>query len=118
MLDDVNRALAPHGQTLGHDPWTVGVATVGGTISTDSLGYLGGAYGSMGDQVLGLEVVMPDGSVTTLGGGLPEMGGLDLRGVPAQDRGDDLGDRPAVAIIKHANPCGAATADDLAELKG
>ena len=26
----------------------------------------------------------------------------------------DLGDRPAVAIIKHANPCGVAIADDLA----
>jgi phosphoribosylaminoimidazolecarboxamide formyltransferase/IMP cyclohydrolase len=26
----------------------------------------------------------------------------------------DLGDQPAVAIIKHANPCGAAVADDLA----
>jgi phosphoribosylaminoimidazolecarboxamide formyltransferase/IMP cyclohydrolase len=26
----------------------------------------------------------------------------------------DLGDRPAVAIIKHANPCGAAVADDIA----
>ncbi len=26
----------------------------------------------------------------------------------------DLGDRPACAIIKHANPCGAAVADDLA----
>jgi phosphoribosylaminoimidazolecarboxamide formyltransferase/IMP cyclohydrolase len=26
----------------------------------------------------------------------------------------DLGDTPAVAIIKHANPCGAAVADDLA----
>ena len=26
----------------------------------------------------------------------------------------DLGDRPAVAIIKHANPCGAAVAADLA----
>ena len=25
-----------------------------------------------------------------------------------------VGDRPAVAIIKHANPCGAAVADDLA----
>ena len=25
-----------------------------------------------------------------------------------------MGDRPAVAIIKHANPCGAAVADDLA----
>jgi phosphoribosylaminoimidazolecarboxamide formyltransferase/IMP cyclohydrolase len=27
----------------------------------------------------------------------------------------DLGDRPAVAIIKHANPCGAAVADTLAD---
>lgn len=26
----------------------------------------------------------------------------------------DLGGRPAVAIVKHANPCGVATADDLA----
>jgi phosphoribosylaminoimidazolecarboxamide formyltransferase/IMP cyclohydrolase len=26
----------------------------------------------------------------------------------------DLGDRPAAAIIKHANPCGVAVADDLA----
>jgi phosphoribosylaminoimidazolecarboxamide formyltransferase/IMP cyclohydrolase len=26
----------------------------------------------------------------------------------------DLGERPAVAIIKHANPCGAAVADDIA----
>ncbi len=26
----------------------------------------------------------------------------------------DLGDQPAVAIMKHANPCGAAVADDLA----
>jgi phosphoribosylaminoimidazolecarboxamide formyltransferase/IMP cyclohydrolase len=26
----------------------------------------------------------------------------------------DLGDRPTVAIIKHANPCGVAVADDLA----
>ncbi|MCU1353742.1 MAG: purH [Acidimicrobiales bacterium] len=27
----------------------------------------------------------------------------------------DLGDRPAVAIVKHANPCGVAVADTLAE---
>jgi phosphoribosylaminoimidazolecarboxamide formyltransferase/IMP cyclohydrolase len=27
----------------------------------------------------------------------------------------DLGDKPAVAIIKHANPCGAAVADTLAD---
>jgi alkyldihydroxyacetonephosphate synthase len=47
----------------GHDPWTVSVATVGGTIGTNSLGYLGGKYGAMGDQVLGLEVVLPSGEL-------------------------------------------------------
>jgi len=34
VLGDVNRQLKPHGLVLGHDPWTVNVATVGGTIST------------------------------------------------------------------------------------
>lgn len=65
VLGDLDRSLAPAGLMLGHDPWTVGVATVGGTISTDSLGYRGGQYGSMGQQVLGLEAVLPDGSLIT-----------------------------------------------------
>jgi FAD/FMN-containing dehydrogenase len=59
----LNEAAAPHGLMCGHDPWTVAVATVGGTISTNSLGYLGGKYGSMGQQVLGLEAVLPTGEV-------------------------------------------------------
>ena len=62
-LKALNEAAAPHGLMCGHDPWTVSVATVGGTISTNSLGYLGGKYGAMGDQVLGLEVVLPTGDV-------------------------------------------------------
>jgi D-lactate dehydrogenase (cytochrome) len=36
---------------------------VGGAISTNGLGYLGSGYGSMGDQVLGLEAVTPTGDV-------------------------------------------------------
>src|SRR5207249_8562019 len=32
-------------------------------ISTDSLGYRGATYGSMGDQVLGVTAVLPDGRV-------------------------------------------------------
>lgn len=59
----LNEAAAPYGLMCGHDPWTVSVATVGGTISTNSLGYLGGKYGAMGDQVLGLEAVLPTGEV-------------------------------------------------------
>lgn len=63
VLGDLGFALEPHGLILGHDPWTVPIATVGGTISTNSLGYRGGKFGSMGDQVLGLEAVLADGSV-------------------------------------------------------
>jgi alkyldihydroxyacetonephosphate synthase len=59
----LNAALAAHGLVCGHDPWTVPIATVGGAISTHGLGYLAGRYGSIGDQVLGLEVVLADGTI-------------------------------------------------------
>jgi FAD/FMN-containing dehydrogenase len=59
----LNQAAATHGLMCGHDPWTVAVATVGGTLSTNSLGYLGGKYGAMGYQALGLEVVLPSGEI-------------------------------------------------------
>lgn len=63
VLGDLDAELNRAGLMLGHDPWTVPVATVGGTISTNSLGYRGARYGSMGDQVLGIEVVLGDGSI-------------------------------------------------------
>ena len=63
ILEQVDGALATHGLCLGHDPWTFPVATVGGTMSTNSLGYKGGRYGGMGDQALALEVALPDGTL-------------------------------------------------------
>jgi alkyldihydroxyacetonephosphate synthase len=78
VLSRLEEALQAEGLTLGHDPWTVGIATVGGAISTDGLGYRGGQYGSMGEQVLGLEVVLPDGEV------------LRTRAVPKSSTGPDL----------------------------
>jgi alkyldihydroxyacetonephosphate synthase len=78
ILSRLEAALRAERLTLGHDPWTVGIATVGGTISTDSLGYRGGQYGSMGEQVLGLEVVLPDGQL------------LRTRAVPKSSTGPDL----------------------------
>jgi alkyldihydroxyacetonephosphate synthase len=63
VLADLAEALAPHGLIVGHDPWTFPIATVGGTLSTNGLGYLGGRYGSMGDQALGLTAVLGDGTV-------------------------------------------------------
>jgi FAD/FMN-containing dehydrogenase len=59
----VNRYLSRRGFLLGHDPWTRDFATIGGAISTNGMGYLGTKFGPMGDQVLGLQVVLGDGEV-------------------------------------------------------
>ncbi|HZD41488.1 MAG TPA: FAD-binding oxidoreductase [Terriglobales bacterium] len=63
VLEVLERKLNEQGFILGHDPWTVPIATVGGAISTNGMGYRGGVYGSMGEQVLGLEAVLPDGEI-------------------------------------------------------
>ena len=63
VLEDLETRLQEHGLMLGHDPWTLPVATVGGAVSTNSLGYRGGKYGSMGSQVLGVEAVLPQGQL-------------------------------------------------------
>ena len=48
---------------LGHDPYSLPIATIGGAISTNGVGYRASKYGSMGEQVLGMEVVLPTGNV-------------------------------------------------------
>ena len=63
VLETLDQKLNDRGFILGHDPWTVPVATVGGAISTNSVGYRAGIYGSMGEQVLGLEAVLPNGEI-------------------------------------------------------
>jgi len=63
VLEMLDTTLSQSGFMLGHDPWTVPVATIGGAISTDSVGYRAGIYGSMGEQVLGLEAVLPKGEI-------------------------------------------------------
>jgi FAD/FMN-containing dehydrogenase len=63
VLEALDRRLNEADFILGHDPWTVPVATLGGAISTNSVGYRAGVYGSMGDQVLGLEAVLPNGEI-------------------------------------------------------
>ncbi|MCZ6626037.1 MAG: FAD-binding oxidoreductase, partial [Deltaproteobacteria bacterium] len=54
-------------------------ATVGGAISTNSLGYRGGKYGSMGEQVMGLEVVLPNGEILRTRSAPKSSTGMDLK---------------------------------------
>jgi FAD/FMN-containing dehydrogenase len=77
-LARVDQALAAHGLMLGHDPWTVAVATVGGALSTNGLGYLGARAGSFGDQVSGIEAVLADGRVVRTPVSPARSTGLDL----------------------------------------
>lgn len=65
VLGDLDAAMGGHGLMLGHDPWSQPIATVGGAISTGSVGYLAARYGPMGAQVVGIEAVLPSGEVVT-----------------------------------------------------
>ncbi len=63
ILADLEFSLNKQGLMLGHDPYSMPIATVGGAISTNGVGYRATRYGSIGDQVLGLEVVLPNGEI-------------------------------------------------------
>ncbi|MCS7206882.1 MAG: FAD-binding oxidoreductase [Dehalococcoidia bacterium] len=63
LLGDLDTALTPYGLFLGHDPWSQPIATLGGAIATNGVGYLAGRYGPMGAQVRALQVVLATGEV-------------------------------------------------------
>ena len=63
ILEDAHRALMSRGLRLGHDPWSRPIATIGGAISTNGVGYTASGHGAMGDQVLGMKVVLGDGEI-------------------------------------------------------
>lgn len=63
VLETAAAALRPERLLLGHDPWSRPIATVGGALSTNGVGYTAAKYGSMGDQAMGLEAVLPDGEI-------------------------------------------------------
>ncbi|UCH05773.1 MAG: FAD-binding oxidoreductase [Candidatus Thorarchaeota archaeon] len=59
LEEEVNR----HGYTTGHTPTSLRASNVGGFIATRSGGSLSSLYGKIEDLTLGLEVVLPNGSV-------------------------------------------------------
>jgi glycolate oxidase len=64
---DLNDVLARAGLIFPPDPGSSRMCTVGGMVSNNSRGMRAIKYGSTGDYVLGLEVVLPDGRVITTG---------------------------------------------------
>jgi FAD/FMN-containing dehydrogenase len=78
ILQKLEEALNGKGFTFGHDPGSFPTATVGGCISTRSLGWRAGKYGDMGRLVVSLKAVLPTGVV------------FETREVPTSSTGFDV----------------------------
>jgi glycolate oxidase len=77
---DISRAAAPYGLYYAPDPSSQQVCTIGGNVAENSGGAHCLKYGFTVHHVLELEVVLADGTVTTLGGPSPHQPGYDLLG--------------------------------------
>ncbi len=78
---DVTTAASEHGLYYAPDPSSQSACTIGGNIAENSGGPHCLAYGVTTNHVLGMEVVLADGSVHWLGGRTRESPGYDLRGI-------------------------------------
>jgi FAD/FMN-containing dehydrogenase/Fe-S oxidoreductase len=78
VLDDLNRALKPHGLWFPVDISTASRATIGGMAANNSCGGRSLRYGTMRDNVLSIDAVLADGTRAHFG---PV--GADLSDIPA-----------------------------------
>ena len=77
----VSNAVKDHGLQYAPDPSSQQACTIGGNIAENSGGPHTLKYGVTTNHVLGLEVVLPDGEIVTLGGTVEDVPGYDLRGI-------------------------------------
>ena len=76
----LTKALAGSGYHYAPDPSSQGACTLGGNVATNSGGPHTLKYGVTVNHVLGVEAVMPDGSIVQFGGPTQQSTGLDLVG--------------------------------------
>ena len=76
---DIEATLTKHNQILALNPTTPDLATIGGIIATNDTGSLRQRYGSVRDQLLGVNFVRADGEIASAGGKVVKnVAGYDL----------------------------------------
>jgi len=106
-LSELQAALEPHGQMLALDP--PGDPTIGACLAADLSGPRRHRYGAMRDLVIGVTVVLADGTVASSGGKVVKnVAGYDLGKLFSGSRGR-LGLIARVALRLHARPATSAT---------
>ncbi|MDA0961535.1 MAG: FAD-binding protein [Proteobacteria bacterium] len=74
VLDELNRALKPHGLWFPVDPSTASRCTLGGMAANNSSGGKSLRYGIMRDNVRAISAILPDGTKARFNGAEPEPG--------------------------------------------
>ncbi len=78
---DLTNAVSKYGLYYAPDPSSQKACTIGGNVAENSGGPHCLAYGVTTNHVLGVEVVLADGSIQWLGGKTRSFPGYDLRGI-------------------------------------
>jgi FAD/FMN-containing dehydrogenase/Fe-S oxidoreductase len=85
VLDELNRALRPHGLWFPVDVSTASRATIGGMTANNSCGGRSLRYGNMRENVLSIDAVLADGAAAHFGPVSPDLSdlpdGSPLRGI-------------------------------------
>src|SRR5207248_8165709 len=84
---DVSKAIAAAGWYYAPDPSSQSVCTIGGNVAENSGGAHCLKYGFTVNHVLGLRIVLADGTVHDLGGPVLDQPGYDLTGVVVGSEG-------------------------------
>jgi glycolate oxidase FAD binding subunit len=78
-FQNLQSALAQHGQRLALDPLWPDTATIGGVLSTNDSGSLRLRFGPLRDLIIGVTVALPDGTLASSGGKVVKnVAGYDL----------------------------------------
>lgn len=83
----LTNALKPYGYHYAPDPSSQGACTIGGNVATNSGGPHTLKYGVTVNHILGVELVLPSGEVTTVGGPTEDPAGMDLIGAVVGNEG-------------------------------
>ena len=84
---DLSKAVAQHGLYYAPDPSSQAACSLGGNVAENSGGAHCLAYGVTTNHVLGLELVLADGSVVNVGGHAVDSPGYDLTGLVVGSEG-------------------------------
>jgi len=87
VLEVLEEAVRLQGLTTGHSPQSKPLAQIGGLTATRSIGQFSTLYGGIEDMVVGLEAVLPDGTICRIKNVPRRAAGPDIRHIVVGSEG-------------------------------